>query len=424
MKKAILIISIALWCTASFSQSYDTLSLEYCLRTAGKKSPLNTQRSLSGKALDYRLKNLASNWLPAIGFNAQASYNSETVDFSDVMQNLPVSIPSLPLDQYKVWADLNQQLFDGGMTRAQKSVEKASYEADLYQVETDLLSVKQQVNHAFFSWLIARKSAEILQVSLNELQERKKVVRAGIVNGAVLPENMMSMDAEELRLRQMLVELDVTQQQLMSALSILMDTTFTRSVVLVSPDEPAFADQPVLRPEYQLFNKQKEKLQAGKKIIEASDMPKFFAFSQGAYGRPGYNIVSRDFHAFYTLGVGMKWNFLNYGDSRRQKKLIDIQEDMIDVKKETFDDQLDIQLRAEKANQEKYDELLKQDEEILKLRKAIAATSFSKLTNGTITATDYLPEMNQAILAGLQFENHKILKLQSAYNYLLLLGKL
>jgi outer membrane protein TolC len=426
MKKTALLISMALLCNLLKGQVPDSLSLFYCLRTAEEKSPLTGQKLLSGKALEYKMKNLSSNWFPAIDFNGQANYASETVHFSDYLKDLPiqVSIPSLPLDQYKIWADLNQKIFDGGIIRAQKSIERASYEADLQQVETALLGVKQQVNQSFFALLIARKSNEILQVSLDELRERKKVVRAGIENGAVLPENMLSMDAEELRIQQMILELNITQQQLLNVLSILMDTTISGHAVFIQPDEPISPDQQILRPEYLLFEKQKEMLQASKSLVTAADMPKLFAFSQGAYGRPGYNFLSRDFHAFYSVGVGMKWDFLNYGDSRRKKKLFDIQQDMIEIRRETFDDQLDIQLQAEKTNQAKYTELLMQDEKILKLRKAIAAASFSKLTHGIITSTDYLAELNRAILAGLQYENHKILKLQAAYNYLLLQGKL
>jgi hypothetical protein len=65
-----------------------------------------------------------------------------------------------------------------------------------------------------------------------------------------------------------------------------------------------------------------------------------------------------------------------------------------------------------------------QDEKILDLRKNIAAASLSRLNNGTITATDYLTDMNAEIMAKLQYENHKILKMQAVCNSLLLKGKL
>jgi outer membrane protein TolC len=407
-----------------FGQSSDSLSLELCLQTAKNRSALNDEIALTEESLVNKIKNLGTNWFPSIGTNAQAQYNSETVDFSEVMKNLPVSIPALPLDQYKVWADINQQIYDGGMTKAQKSVERASSQADIHQAEAELLGIKQQVNQVYFSLLLTRKSADVLQVSLNDLQERKKVVRAGVENGVLLRENLLSMEAEELRYRQRLLELNFSGQQLIKVLSILLDSTIKENTGVVLPAEPSVFDSKTERPEYLVFDMQKNRLQASEDLVSAADMPKLFAFSQAGYGRPGYNFVSQDFHGYYSVGVGLKWNFLNYGDSKRQKKILEIQKGILDVKRKTFDDQLDIQLEAEKTNQAKYNELLVQDEEILKLRKTIASASFAKFTNGAITSSDYFSEVNNELLARLQFENHKIMKLQAAYSYLLLKGKI
>jgi outer membrane protein len=423
MKKAVLFVCTSLINAVLYCQPADSLSLEVCIRAVEQRSPLNNQKTLSGEALAFKLKNLGSNWLPDIGINAQANYNSETVNFSDILKNLPEPVVSLPLDQYKVSADINQQLYDGGMIRAQKSIEKATYGADIQQVETEMLVVKQQVNQIYFALLITRKSTEVLRVSLDELRERKKVVRAGVENGTLLPENLLSMDAEELKFQQRLMELNLAQQQELKALSILMDTTISENAAVALPAEVEILNQQVERPEYLLFDKQKERLLASQDLVTAGDMPRFFAYSQGAYGRPGYNAISLKFHPYYSIGVGMKWNFLNYGESNRQKKILEIQKNMVDIKRKTFDDQLDIQLSAERVNQAKYAELLKQDEDILKLRKAITATSFAKLTNGIITSTDYFSESNNELLARLQYENHKILKLLAAYNYILLQGK-
>jgi outer membrane protein TolC len=424
MKKAVPFLYLFFLQFGLYGQTGDSMSLELCLKTAERRSPLNEEIALSQESLGYKLKNLGTNWYPAIGTNAQAQYNSETVDFSEIMKNLPVSVPALPLDQYKVWADINQQIYDGGMTKAQKSVEKASSQADIHQVEAQLLGIKQQVNQVYFSLLLTRKSADVLQVSINELKERKNVVRAGVENGVLLRENLLAMDAEELRYRQRLMELNLTSQQFIKVLSILLDTTISENTGALLPVEPRVFDSKTERPEYLVFDKQKERLQASEALVTASDMPKLFAFSQAGYGRPGYNFVSQDFHGYYSVGVGLKWNFLNYGESKRQKKIFEIQKGILDVKRKNFDDQLDIQLEAEKTNQAKYDQLLLQDEEILKLRKAIAAASFAKLTNGTITTTDYFSEVNNELLARLQFENHKIMKLQAAYSYLLLKGKI
>lgn len=424
MRKLILILTAIALYTGVFGQQADTLTIADCLRIAGERSPLNRQKQISGEALSYKIKNLSTNWYPAIGLNAQATYNSETVDFSDVLGDMPVSLPSLPLDQYKIWADINQQLYDGGITRAQKNVEKANYEADIQQVESDLLRTRQQVSLVYFSLLITEKNSAVLQVSLDELKERKRAIQAGVNLGVVLPENMLAMEAEEIKLGQKLTELRLTREQLFMTMSVLLDSTLTGQQAITEPADPGSLDQSVNRPELMVFDKQKEVLRANQKLISASDLPKFFAFSQAAYGRPGYNILSNDFHTFYSVGLGMKWNFLNYGDNRRQKKILDIQKEVVDIKRKSFNDQLNIQMQTEITNLKKYNELIEQDKRILELRKAITAASLSKLSSGIITTNDYLSDLDAEILAKLQYENHRILKLQAIYNYKLLQGNL
>jgi outer membrane protein TolC len=424
MKKPVFMLIAVLLFSKVFSQAPDTLWIDDCMRIANERSPLNRQMSNAKETFSYRVRNLNTGWYPSVGFNAQAVYNSETINFADLMEDIPVSIPSLPLDQYKVWADINQQLYDGGIIKAKKAVEKAGYEADIQQTESELLGIRQQVSRVYFSILLTQKSTAVIQISLDELGDRKKIVQAGVDLGVVLPEEMLAMEAEEIRLQQKITDLTLTKEYLVNVLSILMDSTLAKDLVIIEPADPGHTIETINRPEYKLFNKQKERLLASQQLITATDLPRLFAFSQAAYGRPGYNAVSREFHPFYSAGLGLKWNFLNYGDTRRQKKILDIQKDMIDIKRETFDDQLNIQLQSENTDMIKYEELLKQDEHVVDLRKAIAATSLNKLVAGVMTSSDYLTDLNAEILARLQFENHKILKLQASYNYRLLQGNL
>jgi outer membrane protein TolC len=415
MKRLINVVAGAVLCMMAPAQQADTLNIETCLRIAASHSPLNRQISNAEAILSNKIKNLNTNWIPAAGLNAQATYNSETID-------LP-NMPSLPLDQYKVWADINQQIYDGGMGKAMKELERAGYQTNIQQTESEMLALRLQVSQVYFSLLLAQKNAEILNVSLGELTARKNVVQAGVNHGIILQENLLAMEAEEITLQQKVTELGLLRDQLLRVLSILMDTSISGSMIATEPVDPV-TNESGSRPEFLLFDYQKETLLANQKLVSSGDMPKLFAFSQVAYGRPGYNMLSSDFHTFYTIGAGLKWNFLNYGDSKRQKKIFDIQKDLVEVKRENFSDQLEIQLQTEKTNIEKYDSLMKQDQRILNIRKSIASSSLSKLNNGVITSTDYLEDMNAEIVANLQYQNHKILKKQAAINYLLLQGKL
>ena len=420
--KKYLISWMAFLLSQVISGQTDTLKLDECLNIAGSRSVLNRQKDNSEEILTRKIRNLNNNWFPSVGLNAQAVYNSETIDFSDVFGNMG-SVPSLPLDQYKVWADINQQIFDGGTVKAMKQVEQSSYESELQQTGAELLSVKQQVSQVYFSLLLADKNAEVLGISLGDLSQRREALKAGVTYGVVLPENLLALEAEEISLKQKILELSMLREQLIKVIFILMDSTLSGNIVIVEPDEPV-AGGSGMRPEIKMFDSQQARLSANQKLISLSDYPKIFAFSQLAWGRPGYNMISRDFHTFYTVGAGMKWNFLNYGDTKRQKEILEIQKDLIEIKRTNFNNQLNIQLQTEITNMAKYDSLMKQDETILRIRKAIAESGLSKFKNGIITSAEYISDMNAEILANLQYENHKILRKQAAYNYLLINGQL
>lgn len=424
MKNTIIFLLLILICTDLFCQQTDTLRIDECFRIVTDNSPISKQKGISSDALAYKIKNINTNWLPAVGFNAQVTYNSETVDFSKIMKGIPVTIEPLPLDQYKVWADINQQIFDGGMGKAQKAVERATYGAEIYQTEIDLLSVKQQLSQLYFSILLAMKSREIVQVSLNDLKERKKAIQSGVEHGVLLPEDLLAIEAEEMNLEQNISELDISKRQLLKSLSILIDTTVTENAVLLEPIEQVSYDTQMNRPEFLLFEKQKEKLDAGKELIKSADMPKLYAFSQAAYGRPGYNMVSRDFHGFFSVGAGLKWNFLNFGDSKRQKQLLELQKELIDTKSESFHDYLSIQMESEKSSVAKYNEQMIVDGKILQIRITIAEASFAKLSKGVITSAEYISERDAEMMARLQMETHRILRLQALYNLNILLGNI
>jgi outer membrane protein TolC len=400
----------------------DTLTIRACLKAAGERTTILRHKDLTSEAFANRRKNLAAHWYPAVGFNGQAQYNSETIDFSDL--GLPVSMPSLPLDQYKIWADIQQQLYDGGLVRAQKAVEKAGYESEIMGIEAELLKTKQQVCQTYFSILLAQESATVLKVSLEELEAKKKVIGAGIEHGAVLPEAMLALEAEEIKMQQRLSELQLSCDCLIGVLSILTDSAMQPGMVFEVPQVWVIPEPTINRPELAMFDLQQKRLQAGQKLIRAGDYPKVFAYSQLAYGRPGYNMISNDFHSFYSVGLGLKWNFLHYGNSRRQIRNLEIQKDAIDIEKENFKDQLNIQLNNENTNMVKYDEWSRQDEKILELRKSIAQASLARLLAGVITPTDYLSDMNAEVIARLQVESHRIMKLQALYNYRIMLGAL
>jgi outer membrane protein TolC len=407
----------------TFSQAIDTLHLEDCFSRAALQYIGNRQIAPLSEASAYRLSNYNTRWLPAIGLNGQATYQSETVEMRSFNPVTGEAITlDLPLDQYKVQAEISQQIYDGGMTRVQKEIERNSLLIDQQQVEIDFQSFRQRIVQVYFSVILADKNTQTLSVGLEELRERKKSIESSVTSGVLIQENLDAISVEELNLEQKIIEVKHTKTALVHNLSILLDTTFAEGTSFGIPASLALKNENIRRPEYGWFDLQKQQMSDNRKLLSAMDRPKITAFSQVGYGRPGYDFLNVDLHDYYLVGIGLKWNFIKYGETKRQKKILDLNQEIVDIKRDSFDENLAIMLEYEKQNMSKYMDMIEKDKAIVELRKSVTRSTYARLENGTITTTDFLTNANAEIQAKLQLENHEILLLQSIYNYLLIKG--
>jgi hypothetical protein len=64
------------------------------------------------------------------------------------------------------------------------------------------------------------------------------------------------------------------------------------------------------------------------------------------------------------------------------------------------------------------------EKEVLELQQQISGSAAAKLENGTITATEYITEINKENLARISMETHRVQLLQAMANYLTIQGTL
>ena len=178
------------------------------------------------------------------------------------------------------------------------------------------------------------------------------------------------------------------------------------------------------RLEMQLFDIQMNKLEVSKKLSTTRIMPRFNAFGQGGYGRPGFNMLSNDFDFFYIVGAKLSWNISGFYQTAREKKIIDIQKNLLDVQKQTFDKNLKLSSQKDLSDITKFQQLIDKDNEIVALRQNITHASSVQLENGIITATEYVTELDAEIQAKLNIELHKLQLQMAKINYLNAMGKL
>jgi hypothetical protein len=250
-------------------------------------------------------------------------------------------------------------------------------------------------------------------------------VKSAVSNGSQLQSNEDALEAEILLLDQQLIMILADRSATFKMLSELISNGIPESAYLVLPQvvisNPGYENK---RLENELFTIQQDKTGIMKNMVTTKWNPRVSAFGELGYGRPGLNMLSNDFTGFWIFGGRLTWNIWNWNQNKNEKKIYDLQKDIILTQKETFDKNLRIATDKNVSEIVKLTDMLVKDEDIIRLRTKVTATASSQLTNGIISSSDYISRLNEETQAKLNRELHKIQLIKAKYNYLYTLGRL
>jgi outer membrane protein TolC len=400
----------------------DTLTLSGCQQMAREHAPQLGDLDVIRKMGDARIEQAGTAWYPSLDLNGKVSYQSDVVTVTLTDPGIPVEFPQVPHDQYGLNLDVSQNLFDGGLSRGRKNDEAAVTAADMQQVEVDLYSLQGRVNRYYFTLLLLQENRCNLQIHLENLEARKEAIQTAVANGALLETDLAVLELERLKVMESVVELDSKQKAAMTALGILCGDQFNENAILEHPRLESPGNTGAARPEHRLFDLKQATMEAGKELARKKRMPVLYAFGQTGYGKPGYNMLSEQWDYYYMVGAGLKWKIWDWSQSSRERQLIGYQQEMLRTQRTSFDRELESMLAEEEANMEQYRLTVEMDRQVLELQKKISEQAAVKLENGTMTATDYISELNKENLARIKLATHQVLLTQSMANYLTLQG--
>ena len=408
------------------------ISLDQCQELARKHYPLLRQKGLLEAANQLAVKNLGNAWLPQLDLNLQASYQS---DVTAVPIEVPgFEIPTPPKDQYRAVLNVNQAIYEGGMVKRQKEVQKMDLMVGQQEVEVELYKIRQYVDQTYFAILMLQENDKQLAVYEKELKEKLDQVKAGIEHGVLMPSNGTQMEAEILRIKQKQIEVSGQKKAMLRVLGQWTGQELSAETSLQVPVyAPLVHEQPPKlrprfpdldsRPETQLFTLQRSKLSSLIRATRTSRLPRVGAFAQGGFSRPGLNMLEDSFEPWYIVGVRASWNIWDWNRSKVQREIYGIQRQMVDLRESAFTLNTRRVLSQQEEEIQKLRDMLAVDEEIITLRTQLKTTASKQLDNGVITATDYLEFLNQENLARLNRDQHTIQLLQTQARYHNQIGK-
>ena len=422
MTKSILfwiLLSIA-FSLQSNGQGNDTLYIESCYQSMITNWPTSKNIALSEQSSELKTKNISSAWLPQVSINGQATYQSEVLELKLPIPGLNIPTPSK--DQYKATLDVNQVIFDGGVSSERKKLESANLLVEKQQIAVDINLRKEQINTLFFNALLLQENEYLLIAFRKRLEEKQSVISSCVTNGILTESDLYSIQAELMKTDQQIADVRISRESLLSSLSLLTGQDISKESKLGFKQIPVSYSDTISRPELQLFQLQQSRLDASSGISKKTLLPKLYGFGQAGYGRPGLNMLSDKFDSFYIVGAKLSWTIWDWSQSNRDRKVIEIQKEIISNQKNAFVKGISVQSENELGSIKKMQILLDKDLEIIKLREKITASSSSKLQNGTIKSADYIDDITTEIQAKIDMKRHQVQLMLAKFNYMVIIG--
>jgi len=395
--------------------SQEKLSLEECYSLANKNYPLTKQNELLAQQNELDLAVINTGKLPKLDFSAQASYQSDITE-------LPISIPNITIespnnDQYKATVSVNQLIYDGGLINASAEAKTASLKTQQKQLEVTLYQLKKQINQLYFSILLLQEKRGLLTAKNTQLTAKLKEVKAGIEFGMVLPTSDKILEVEILKIKQQFTEINQNKISLVTTLSELIGKKISSTIVLQNPEVITAVETEISRPEMDLFKLQKEQIKTSEQLIIKKNSPKLLGFATGGFGNPGLNMLDNSFQSYYMVGLKLNWNIFDWNTSKKQRKSLQINKEIIDNQQEIFTLNTNIKLNQQQSEINKIATFIQSDKAIIDLRKKILKSADSQLKNGIITSSAYIIELTNLYEAENSLSTHKIQLLLAKANY-------
>ncbi|MEO6233060.1 MAG: TolC family protein [Ferruginibacter sp.] len=417
-KKGIGLLCCCLFAVVATAQ---TITLQQCYLLAKQNYPLAKKQDLILKSNYYVLENVAKGFLPRVNINGQATYQS------DVTQ-VPIKIPGMDLpviskDQYKIYGEATQLLYDGGRINQQKEIARTNSLIDEQSLATDLYQLNDRINQLYFGILLLDEQLKQTDLLKKDIQLGINKVAAALANGTALKRDVNILKVELLSQQQRTVELISNRKAFLEMLSLFINQPLNETTSLLAPVNPSIQSE-IKRPELLLFDYQQQRLIAQNKLLKTGNKPKVNLFIQGGFGRPALNMLNNELKLYGIGGVRFSWSLSDFYTLKNEKAQIDISRQNIEVQRATFLFNTNYALKQQHANITKLQELLETDDAIISLRNSIKETAVAQLQNGVINSNDFLREAIAEDLARQNKILHQTQLLMAQYTQLTTSGNL
>lgn len=427
MLRLYLLLALSLFVCVQMSAQ---VTLEECIALAEENYPIISKYDLLEQTKEVNLSNINKGWLPQINLYGQGTVQNDTPSLPESLTNIinqtGTNIAGLNEWQYRIGADISQNIWDGGTSKVHRKIERAEDAERQAAIDVQLYAVRERVEDLYFGILLM--DAQIEQVKNMQLLLQSNLDKLRIMqsNGTAMQSDVAMVEAEYLGTVQQLTQAESASQSYRNVLGLFMGKSIVGQK-LVKPE--AFIPQDMMpsRPELKYFEKQLQTNEARNASITANIMPKIGLFAQLYYGYTGFdyfeNMMNRNPSFNILAGVKLSWNIGALYNKKNDRMKLKLSSDNINVERDIFLFNINLQSRSQLDHIYELKAVIKNNDRIVELRANVRKAAESQLDNGVIDATALLTKLTDEKQARLTAAYHEIQLLQSIYELKYTLNK-
>ena len=406
------------------------VTLEECVKLAQDNYPLIRKYDLLNQTKEVNLSDINKSWLPQINVYGQVTVQNEAPSFPEALAGIisqtGMSISGLNEWQYKIGADVNQNIWDGGVSKTGRKIVRAEDAERQAALGVQLYAIRKRVEDLYFGILLIEEQAEQTRNMQTLLQSNLDKLQTMFENGTAMQSDVDMVEAQYLTTSQQLIQAKSTAKSYRKVLEIFIGISLVGQV-LVKPDATIPQDLLPARPELRRFEAQLQANEARNASITASTMPKIGLFAQVYYGYPGFDyfesMMNRDLSFNILAGVKVSWNIGAFYTKKNNRRKLRLSSDNIAVERDVFLFNTNMQTRSQLDHIDELKAVMEKNDRIVELRTNVRKAAESQLDNGVINATDLLTKLTDEKHARLNASYQEIQLIQSIYQLKYTLNK-
>lgn len=406
------------------------VTVEQCVEAARENYPLIRKYDILNQSVRIDLSDINRSWLPQIGVYAQGTVQNVVPSFPDalsrILEQIGQEMSGLGKVQYKVGVDLNQTVWDGGSSKANRAIAESENASRKAALDAELYAVRERVENLFFGILLIEEQTKQTEQTEKLLESNLAKLRAMKTNGTAMQSDVDVVEAQMLTVGQQIIQAQSLAQSYRRLLGLYMGKDMAGEK-LTKPK----AEMPVVltsdRPEMKLFDARIKTNDARLGSVKASLMPRIGFFAQAYYGYPGFDyfksMMNRNMSFNVVAGLKISWNigsFYTQGNSERKLRLAN---DDVAVDRDLFLFNTDLQRESQTAQISELRNIMKEDSRIVALRENVRNAAESQLNNGVIDTTALLSRITDENMARIASSYHEIQLIQSIYQLKYILNR-